>query len=402
MRNLFYSGLLIMSLLSPTFAGDKVGNGGGAVVCRSLTDNSVFSSELLDLWEGKEFLDLSIPESSKEVNEQHLSALEVIRNVGKPEKKLSDKNLLNSISDFTERIYLDILEATRHIDNSTSDLPLDMGINLTNDIYAVYYKKTLRSMSTPNLRCGLEMVAYYRPDGTLERDTEIYDHFTLTSKAALKTHESIYKAAREFSTFAHGKKKVLNDSRDVRELVAYLYSQEPDQGKILNSLHALFGYRPTEQKYVDVKPDDHQETNLRISILTSKSLEKGGFIDSFIDRESLRGVQLGYNAYLYDETRSNPVKISGATLDSKQNPKERFLLSQNIQDLRHKIIYIEGFFSPRRNATEYLREDSIEMTVAVKLELLGNNDVVLAERSGTLIFSTNTLEPFVMLFCELY
>ena len=94
MRNLFYSGLLIMSLLSPTFAGDKVGNGGGAVVCRSLTDNSVFSSELLDLWEGKEFLDLSIPESSKEVNEQHLSAVEVIRNVGKPEEKLPDKNLL--------------------------------------------------------------------------------------------------------------------------------------------------------------------------------------------------------------------------------------------------------------------------------------------------------------------
>ena len=396
MRNLFYIGLLVFGMISSSLAGDKVGNGGGAVVCRSLNSNDVIFAELLDLWEGKRLMDLPIDESSVDPDKQHFLAIAQL-------KSLSEEPLLKTLN--LERIYLDVLEATKHIDEITKDLPLDIGINLTDDIHAAFYKKKLQKMSSANVRCGLEMVAYYGPDGVLQRDTEILDHFSLTSKAALKTHESIYKVARDFSEFAHGKESVLNDSTYVRRLVAHLYSNEPSKGEILNFLVFLFGFRPTEFLSMDIDPNDHQGVTLRVSILPKSTRHSRAF--GLIVDDIFLGATFVYHDYFYDETGSNPTKIHDESVKlvstSKETYKEeRILLTGDIQKLRHKTIYLEGFLAPGTTIGQaiWIKDNDEAQTVRVKVELLGDNDSVLLEYSETLRLVKTV--PIVVRFCDFY
>src|SRR4051794_20098658 len=59
----------ILAVASGAVAGNETGHGGGAIVCRNGM-GQVTSAELLDLWEGKVELGLTIVDSSLPVEEQ--------------------------------------------------------------------------------------------------------------------------------------------------------------------------------------------------------------------------------------------------------------------------------------------------------------------------------------------
>ena len=174
MRNLFYIGLLMAGLISPTFAGDKVGNGGDVVVCRN-TVNEVTSIEALDIYEGRVRWTIEL-----DLGDASLSPLQ------KVELALSRLGRISSIR--AERY----LEKAKQFDANALFLDNTELPDISDSNHLIFPKG-----------CKVEQIIVQRtPHFSDDRrylvSNDLWKQLDSTNKAALILHEIIYEEALEF------------------------------------------------------------------------------------------------------------------------------------------------------------------------------------------------------------
>jgi hypothetical protein len=168
--------------------GSETGNGGAAVACRDGA-GKLIRVDLLDLYEGYALYGRGYTESARPSADQALSyafTLDQILNAQVP--KLSMEDRLKSII------------------SRMKFLPEGVGLKPTDDLGNFIVPKD----------CGIVQAINYRDDREIFADSEIWNRFTETQKAAAYIHEAIYEYARE------------NGSEDtsarVRSLVSLLFA----------------------------------------------------------------------------------------------------------------------------------------------------------------------------------
>ncbi len=141
--------------------GGVDGGGGDAVVCRNLF-GGIKSAEMLDVWEGKNHYKLSITESKIDYKIQVDDAI----------AKLPSEYDRKIMRLFSDQI---VQQALEFIKKGTKLVKID-------DSYEVVMPK----------KCKIEQVAVFQADQRVLIDSEIWNKFSQTSKAALVLHESLY------------------------------------------------------------------------------------------------------------------------------------------------------------------------------------------------------------------
>jgi len=152
-----------------TKTGGVDGGGGKSVVCRN-SDGSIKSAELLDLYEGRIFYKLNIPNSGIDSFILGQAKMETLA------KGRSAQTATNFRSMFTG------IFARKNI------LPTGVGLNPTEDSDHII---------TPRPPCYIEQLAIYKQD-ELFIDGDIWNALNETNKAALIVHETLYKFFRMF------------------------------------------------------------------------------------------------------------------------------------------------------------------------------------------------------------
>ena len=300
--------ICVLGLTLNLHAEPKEGHGGGAVVCRNLYDNSIYYAELLDLWEGERFLELNIPRSDDEVQNQFMNSISVFQS--------------------KRQMYKDLISLFHSMETSEGSLPPDLGLNLTNDINAMFYAKYMEEMvykkTSERKQCKLEMVANFGADNVLRKDTEILSIFSKTDVAAMYTHEVLYKAARNSAIF-NGEE--LEDSSKVRELVAHIYAVPQNLEKIAELINKLFSKR--KRNHYDIISDDSGSLKLKISLSGESSAGK--------IYQGLIGV---YQVHMYDSELKNPTKVGEGKLlwYPDQEAYAIIELSDDVQNLKKRLL----------------------------------------------------------------
>lgn len=191
----------------PSFAraGEKVGNGGVAVVCRTAA-GAITSAELLDIFEGVNQMSLSSPD----------------RNIGVDLEIDIAKTRMVSNPSFLSK-FTDELAAVK---SNLVFLPRGIGLEPTNDAFPVINKRG----------CKFENVANYSTDGRIYIDSEIFQELKPVHQAALYVHETVYAIARN----------VQGETSSVRsrKLTAQIMASQPDL-QVVKSLMEILGTAPT-------------------------------------------------------------------------------------------------------------------------------------------------------------
>jgi hypothetical protein len=187
--------LLVLSLaLFPLLgSANEKGNGGGAFVCRDAT-GKILSAELVDLYEAKNQLGLTIQNFGRASLDQRLEAIQLRAHQADPEFGPT----------FDE--YLQIIrEKLRVVGNVTLENTNDFQISISP-----------RRCAGGKIR--FEQLASYTPTGDLIVDGEIYRHLSRTNQAALYVHEALYLIARvKYGSVS---------SLEARVATGYLFSTE--------------------------------------------------------------------------------------------------------------------------------------------------------------------------------
>ena len=180
---------------SISHAGDgRVGNGGGAWVCRN-ADLSIRWIELVDLYEAQHEFQLKLPKTNGKYEE-------IVDRV-KKRANLFDPDFL--LQDIDHLKYLK--EDPQHI--SYSDHPL----NVIDD---ALYMRTPDPHSCKRGVLDYEQVVDFESDGTIIVQRELFNALSERTKAALVIHEGLYQFERE-----DGQEK---NSVHTRRLVGLIFS----------------------------------------------------------------------------------------------------------------------------------------------------------------------------------
>lgn len=184
-------------------SGEK-GNGGGAVVCRD-AQNKITSSELLDLWEGKN----SPYRASSRLTILDDPAL-APGQLNQPSQHSQIDRALKKLARLAGQRYSDrVRESIAIARRNVTLVPADVGIMPPPDAKNSFIKKG----------CRPEGVALYDDrTETLFLDQEIFDAMSPTSQAALWVHEGLYRLLRRDAK--------VTDSIRARILTAYLFSSD--------------------------------------------------------------------------------------------------------------------------------------------------------------------------------
>lgn len=198
--------LAVLSLLSSMIntnmarAGVKIGNGGGAWVCRELS-GSIRWSKLVDLFEATDEFDLSLkqyPGSTKEVVDQIQNRL-----------AQSDRDLSNAIAP--------VLHDLDYLKSNPPSLTYTTHLLQTIDDSLYRIKPSPADCVAGTV--AYEQVVNYKNDGLILVDSEIFNSFDSNVQAALILHEAIYKYRRDV---AHD-----TDSVATRRMVGLIFSTLP-------------------------------------------------------------------------------------------------------------------------------------------------------------------------------
>ncbi|QDK45905.1 hypothetical protein DOM22_12470 [Bdellovibrio sp. ZAP7] len=179
------AGLLVLSFQSHAKPQGGVDGGGGkSVVCRN-SKGQITSAQTLDLFEAKNVYNLKL--TSFAGTSEEISA--------KVQGKLKDS--IGSGYDYNP-FYVRVNRIMKFVPASAVIKPID-------DAAEVVLPKN----------CQLEQLAHYVDDETLLVSQEIWNHLSNTEKAALISHEAVYRVDRAFGA---------KDSRRARRIVAHLFS----------------------------------------------------------------------------------------------------------------------------------------------------------------------------------
>ncbi|QLY24105.1 hypothetical protein [Bdellovibrio sp. KM01] len=179
------AGLLFLALQSHAKPQGGVDGGGGkSVVCRN-SKGQITSAQTLDLFEAKNVYNLKLVQFSGSA--EQISA--------KVQAKLKDS--IGSGYDYNP-FYVRVNRIMKFVPASAVIKPID-------DAAEVVLPKN----------CQLEQLAHYVDDETLLVSQEIWSHLSNTEKAALISHEAVYRVDRAFGA---------KDSRRARRIVAHLFS----------------------------------------------------------------------------------------------------------------------------------------------------------------------------------
>ena len=198
---------IAFSMTPAAMATGGISEGGGkSVVCRNQS-GAVTKAQLLDLYEGRSFWGLHIPESNEPVN------LQIDRAVAKLNKDLGA----------TLRVVLKEVQMAIH--------QLGVGDKL------VAIHDSFHAIIPP---CAVDQLANFFNPSHIAVDSEIWNQLSLTGKAALMVHEALYYLEREFG---------LKDSRHTRRIVAELFSdrnvfaKSPNEGVPVGAVDCWTGDR---------------------------------------------------------------------------------------------------------------------------------------------------------------
>lgn len=165
--------------------GGVDGGGGKSVLCRN-SKGQITSAQTLDLFEAKNVYNLKLTRYKESVED--ISA--------KIQNKLS-RAMGEGAYNFAP-FYNRVNKIMKFVPPSVVIKPID-------DAAEVVLPK----------QCQLEQLAHYMDDDTLVVSQEIWSHLDNTEKAALISHEALYRVERDFGA---------KDSRRARKTVAYLFS----------------------------------------------------------------------------------------------------------------------------------------------------------------------------------
>ena len=188
MKNLETAFLISTLFTSSAFAGGISGGGGRSVVCRDSKTGAITSAQLLDLYEGTVQYGYTIKSSTAPKDAQLNIALELI-SAGR------DTDYKNGLTGFSNLVSQEM----RLLPDGTGLQPID-------DSYEVIIPKD----------CKVEQLANFMDDRNLLLvDGSIWAALSETNKAALITHEALYKYLRLFGE---------TNSIRTRQAVAFAFS----------------------------------------------------------------------------------------------------------------------------------------------------------------------------------
>jgi len=206
MKNQIMIILLVLYSMSFAHAGTETGNGGITMVCRN-PNKKIRKVTLLDTFEGRERYLYKMVTSKAPIEVQVEKAL----------KLFADAN-----DSFDPEMSKRLTAELKQIESNLKFISKKVILLPTNDAFPVLLEKG----------CQYEQMANYTSEGTILVDANLYNPLPLTEKAAFRLHEAIYALAR-----SHGGAK---SSTDSRQLVAYLFSEAPDNKWIAGFAHKIF------------------------------------------------------------------------------------------------------------------------------------------------------------------
>ncbi len=184
-KTILIIGIWVALNAANTLAAGRVGNGGGAIVCRDPADGRILSAELYDLYEALHQRNTEIPNSNGSVDSQAIHAVNRF--------PIGDR-LFSSY-------------ALGEIKRKMRPLMKGDELILINDTKMIIQKKG----------CKYEQLANYTEEGIIYYDQEIYDHLNSnTHRAAFLVHETVYAALRIYED--------ATDSKRARQITAALFS----------------------------------------------------------------------------------------------------------------------------------------------------------------------------------
>jgi len=189
LKNVVWILFFILAPLCQAKAGSASSGGGKAVVCRDL-NGRIQSAEVLDLFEGRITYGLEIKSFGATADANIKAMQEKIGNIFDGFLSFDPDNNL-----FTKAVH------DFHL------LPLGIPLKPVNDA---------DEDVLPPKGCDLEQLAYYRDDQILLVNQEIWNALDTLNRAALFTHEVIYRQERSLSN--------ATNSRRARKVVAHLFS----------------------------------------------------------------------------------------------------------------------------------------------------------------------------------
>jgi formylglycine-generating enzyme required for sulfatase activity len=223
--------VLMASITHVTHArAEKTGNGGGAWVCREI-NGTIRWSELVDLFEAKNEFGLTLTPYSGSVGEiVELASLKIL-NANRP--------LYEALAPFIRKLnYLK---------------PNPPKVTFSEDVLEVVDDSLYRLVPTPDLCLGgkvvYEQVANFKHDGYVLLQSEIYNSFSNSMKAALVLHEAIYAYRR----------KMANDSNSVntRRIVGLAFSTaSPAELRKFVETIGEGEIDPIKMEFVSIPPGD--------------------------------------------------------------------------------------------------------------------------------------------------
>ena len=221
MKNLY---ALLLAFSPLCFAGQEVGNGGDAVVCR-YPNGSIKSAELLDIYEARTLRGVENNTSEKNSLEEQI------------------QDLLERLSIISQRRANDYkTEAIRFVANS--QILQDVELENIPDSEHVIVKKG----------CQIEQVAVQREpqfpeDKRYVINKEIWDHFDLINKASLIMHELLYKEAL---TYRHKNSQQVRYFNSLLLNDDFLTDFQQYTDKEVASFYTLIGFQNAEFKKLGV------------------------------------------------------------------------------------------------------------------------------------------------------
>jgi hypothetical protein len=162
--------LFLITYFSHAQAGVDSSGGGSAVVCRNASNGIIVSAELLDLYEAKNLLGLTINAIETPYLEQ---ALRVTQIIGKG----------NAFDGAIEHVLSD---SVQKIQSSMRILPPGVGLTPIHDFQSIILPKN----------CSIIQLARYELNETVTVDGDIWNALNNTNRAALLVHEALYRLTR--------------------------------------------------------------------------------------------------------------------------------------------------------------------------------------------------------------
>ncbi len=194
MKTKLLAGILFCLPFTAIAAGERGGNGGGAILC--FDEAGTLSAQLLDLWETDAVHALTIPRLSEPKEDQLRRAMQ----------KLAAQ---------APRLAAKMYTVLNHLRASPNRMPVEEGVQLTPP-----WDTHLENLRL-NHRCSLRGAAAYDDEtNTLTFDPVVVEAMPPTDQAALDFHEAAYKVFRQSDA-------LVDSSVEVRRLTRQVFSSAP-------------------------------------------------------------------------------------------------------------------------------------------------------------------------------